>query len=81
MRDLKANRKLIILVNVHAPNEDDPNFFKIVADHIKDFQKDEVIIGGYFNLVLDIQKDKKGGFPKTQNYARRRTETFESRCL
>ena len=66
-----ADRKLLTLVNVYAPNEDDPNFFKILADHMEDFQKDEIIIGGDFNLVLDVQKDKKGGLPKTHNGARR----------
>ena len=56
-----ANRKLITLVNVYAPNENDPNFFKILAEHIEDFQKDGIIIGGDFNVVLDEQKGKKGG--------------------
>lgn len=62
--DLMVNRKLLTLINVYSPNEDDPNFFKTLADHMEDFQKDEIIIGGDFNTVLDIQKDKKGGLPK-----------------
>ena len=69
--DLVANGKLITLVNVYAPNEDDPNFFKTLAEHIEDFQKDEIVIGGDFNLVLDVEKDKKGGLPKTNNNARK----------
>ena len=59
--DLKVNGKYITLVNVYAPNEDDPDFFKSLAEHIEDFQKDEIVIGGDFSLVLDIEKDKKGG--------------------
>lgn len=66
-----ADRKLLTLVNVYAPNEDDPNFFKTLADHMEDFQKDEIIIGGDFDLVRDGQKSKKGGLPKTHNGARR----------
>ena len=62
--DLMVNRKLLTLINVYSPNEDDPNFFKTLADHMKDFQKEEIIIGGDFNTVLDVQKDKKGGLPK-----------------
>ena len=62
--DLKANRKPWNSLN--APNEDDPKFFKTLADHMEDFQKDEIIMGGDFNLVLDVQKDKKGGLPKTE---------------
>ena len=66
-----ANRKPVTLVNVYAPNEDDPNFFKILSEHIEGFQKDEIVIGGDFNLVLDEEKDKKGGLPKTHNNARK----------
>ena len=57
--DLKANGKYITLVNVYVPNEDGPNFFKSLAENIEDFQKDEIVIGGDFNLVLDVDKDKK----------------------
>lgn len=74
--DLMANRKLLTLVNVYPPNDDDPNFFKTLADHMEDFQKDEIIIGGDFNTVLDVQKDKKGGLPKTHNVARRTDNEF-----
>ena len=63
----KGKIQVITLVNVYAPNEDDSNFFKSLAEHIKDFQKDEIVIGGNFNLVLDIEKDKKGGLAKTHN--------------
>ena len=69
--DLMANGKLVTLVNVYAPNEDDPDFFETVAEHIEDFQKDEVVIGGDFNLVLNVEKDKKGGLPRTHNKARK----------
>ena len=30
-----------------------------------DFKCDEIIIGGDFNLVLDVEKDKKGGLTRT----------------
>lgn len=46
--DLMANRKLLTLVSVYSPSEDDPNFFKTLADHMEDFQKDEIIIGREF---------------------------------
>jgi len=70
---LKANGKYITLVNVYAPNEDDSNFFKSLPEHteFEDFQKDEIVIGGNFNLVLDIEKDKKGGLDKTHNNAKK----------
>ena len=49
----------LTLVNLYAPNDDDPNFFTSVFEHLADFQCDEVIIGGDYNLVLDVEKDKK----------------------
>ena len=67
--DLKANGKCISLVNVYAPNEDDPVFFKSLYDHLQDFEGDEILIGGDFNLVLDITKDKMGGLAKTHHNA------------
>ena len=45
---------------------------KIFAEHIEDFQKDEIVTGGDFNLVLDVKKDEKSDLPKTNNNARKR---------
>ena len=69
--DLKSNGKSITLTNIYAPNEDDPAFFKNLLDHLQDFERDEIIIGGDFNLVLDVEKDKKGGLPKTHHNAQK----------
>ena len=41
------------------PNDDEPSFFLNFFDHLRDFQCDEIIIGGDFNLVLDLDIDKK----------------------
>ena len=57
--DRTTNGKQLTLVNLYAPNDDDPNFFTAVFEHLSDFQCDEVIIGGDYNLVLDVEKDKK----------------------
>ena len=34
-------------------------------DHLADFKCDDIIIGGDYNLVLDLEKDKMGGLTKT----------------
>ena len=44
-------------------------FFERFHDHLRDFQCDDIIIGGDFNLVLDIDIDKKGGLAKTHTKA------------
>ena len=58
--DITAEKKCKTIATLYAPNDDDPNFFLNFFDHLNDFQCDEVIIGGDFNLVLDLDMDKKG---------------------
>ena len=67
--DIEANSKPLTLANIYAPNEDDPNFFRAFFDHLSSFHCEEIIIGGDFNLVLDLDKDKKGGLAKTHKNA------------
>ena len=55
----------LTLTNIYAPNNDDSNFFTSVFSHLADFKCNEIIIGGDFNLVLDVEKDKKGGLART----------------
>ena len=57
--DLTTNGKHITVANLYAPNEDDPNFFISVFSQLLDFKGEEIIVGGDFNLVLDVDKDKK----------------------
>ena len=63
--DLITNGKHITLANIYAPNEDDPNFFTSVFNQLLDFKCEEIIVGGDFNLVLDVDKDKKGGLARS----------------
>ena len=67
--DIKTDEKLFTLANIYAPNEDDPTFFKQVFDRLHDFACEEIIVGGDFNLVLDVKEDKKGGLPRTHQNA------------
>ena len=57
------------MANIYAPNEDDPNFFHFFFDHLSSFDCEEIIIGGDFNLVLDLNENKKGGLAKTHKNA------------
>ena len=67
--DIKTTEKLLTIANIYAPNEDNPDFFEKFFDHLYDFRCEEIILGGDFNLVLDVEKDKKGGLPKTYQNA------------
>ena len=62
--NLTTNGRHFTLANIYAPNEDDPNFCVDLFNHLLDFKCDEIVIGGDFNLVLDVEKDKKGGLAR-----------------
>ena len=62
---MTVNGKQLTLANIYAPNNDDPNFFSLVFSQLVDFKCEEIIIGGDFNLILDVEKDKKGGLART----------------
>ena len=60
--DIKTNEKILTLGNIYAPNEDNPAFFLDFFDHLVDFKCNDIIIGGDYNLVLDLEKDKPEGW-------------------
>ena len=51
----------ITLCNVYGPNNDNPEFYVDVIHQIESLPNDKRIIGGDFNLVLNVDIDKKGG--------------------
>ena len=57
--DLNSSGKQMTLANIYATNDDDPNFFTAFFEHLTDFNGEDIIIGGDFNLVLDVEKHKK----------------------
>ena len=67
--DIKTNEKLFTLATIYAPNDDDSDFFERFFSHLQDFHCDDVILGGDFNLVFNLEKDKKDGLPKTHTKA------------
>ena len=67
--DIVAESKHLTVANIYAPNEDDPNFFQVFFDNLSNFKCEEIIIGGDFNLVLDVEKDKRGGLARTHKNA------------
>ena len=52
--DIKTNEKILTLINIYAPNKDDPDFIQKVIDLLLDFTCDDIIFGGDFNLVQDL---------------------------
>ena len=46
------------LVNLYAPNEDDPQFFTEIIEGVKLMEANFVMVGGDFNVVLDPKIDR-----------------------
>ena len=56
--DLGVGDLTVNLCSMYAPKTDDPAFFKNAKEKMLSFKCDEIIIGGDFNLALDVSKDK-----------------------
>ena len=57
--DIKHEEEIYTLVNIYAPNIDTPEFFQQILHKLQDHENKNVIMGGDFNLVLDIALDSK----------------------
>ena len=52
--------KKVVICNIYAPNTDELNFFKKVIEMLNDFvDRDVLIIGGDFNLVMNPEIDRQ----------------------
>ena len=58
-----------MLTSIYAPNEDNPQFLRTSLTIWKFRSVKKNILGGDFNLVLDLGEDKKGGLVKTHTKA------------
>ena len=56
--DIETNGRFFTLAPIYAPNDDDPTFFESFFSHLQDFHCDDIVLGGDFNLVLNLEKDK-----------------------
>ena len=57
--DLTIDSKRITLVNIYAPNHDDPLFFENINNLINSQGNKDIIVLGDWNLVLNPMKDTK----------------------
>ena len=65
MNAIFSNLYPLTLVNVYAPNKDDPSFFADIKLFLNDPNVSNIIWAGDFNLVMDLDLDKKGGLSNT----------------
>ena len=64
--DIEFDQFHFSLGNIYAPNLDDVEFFAKVRNMFNSTNNVVRIVGGDFNMVLDIGKDKIGGRPITK---------------
>ena len=48
------------LCNIYGPNTDSPNFFLNIHEIMETIDNETKLIGGDFNTILNLEKDKKG---------------------
>ena len=80
--DIITNDTIFNLCNLYAPIEDKPEFLRDISNYLQDFQCDEIIIGGDFNLFIDIKKGKRvGGAPARIKTPSMRLKEFARRGM
>lgn len=66
----------LLLINIYAPNNDDPAFFDTLNEILCNNDDKTFIIGGDFNTVLDTDLDKKNGNQDTHKRSRQKLNTI-----
>lgn len=50
----------LVLITVYGPNQDDPEFYVQIFERVNEHSNPYKLIGGDFNLSLDLNLDRKG---------------------
>ena len=65
--DIEIGNIRLTLASIYGPNSDDSDFFVDLAALTENIENDNRIIGGDFNVVLNIERDKRGGQAQTHS--------------
>ena len=53
---------------MYGPNVDDSDFFRNIFGELNDFAKNEILVDGNFNVILNNDLDKRNGSPHKTNW-------------
>ena len=56
---IEVKGQTLLLINVYAPNQDEPKFFEEIFRKLQNYQADKIIMGGDFNVCLNNELDRK----------------------
>ncbi len=76
--DVEINNIIYTLINIYAFNDDRPELFDLIIEHLSDFESENIIFGGDFNCVRNINLDKRGGRPCTNFKMQQKVSTLVS---
>ena len=54
---IKLHGSTFTLLNIYGPNEDKPSFFRHLGERLQNISCENLIVGGDFNFVLDLERD------------------------
>ena len=74
--DILLKGQKFTLVNIYGYNNDNPIFFEEVENNLQEFVCESVVMGGDFNIILDVLKDKKGGSRYTKVNTQRQVKNM-----
>ena len=67
--DIEIGNGRFTLASIYGPNSDDSDFFLDLVSTIENIENDNRILGGDWNIVLEADKDKKGGLGQTHTHS------------
>ena len=74
--DITIDGIRMTLASIYAPNNDSPEFIIEVRDKIESLLNDNRLLGGDYNLVLDLLLDKKGGNHNTHTKSQQKLKDW-----
>ena len=65
--DIVIEGSRITVITIYGPNQDSPDCYDINAQTIDDFENDNIVICGYFDLVLNPEIDYDKNYKNVNN--------------